>query len=134
MHTAQLLKQTTPPNTEAIVSALHQDALALSAEWSRGDVLSMISDETVAKESAARVLLLAAAAALRAVKDPTMADMTDTMAKMLEAYLSGRLAEKQFCFRDRWTADALETAADDMTTLTEEIADRFRADAEGLAA
>lgn len=127
MHTAQLLKQTTQPGGEAIATALHQDALALSREWARGDVLSMISNETVARESAARMLLRAAALALRAVKD-------EDAAKLLETYLSGRTAEMQFSFRDRWTADALETAADDMTTLTEEIADRFRADAEGLAA
>lgn len=120
MHTTALLRQTTRPHIADMAAALHLDAASLCTEWSRGDVLSMISDRTVATENIARVLLMAAASALNDAGD-------GPMASLLQSYLQGRAAEMQFANRDRRTDDALETGAADLEGLAEDVAKRFRA-------
>jgi hypothetical protein len=125
--TTALLRSTVKPHIAAMAEAIHADAATLAAEWSRGDQLSMLGHGTVAGENTARILILAAAAALNDAGDSDMAGL-------LESYLRGRAAEMQFANRDRWTVDALETGAADVEGLAERIAERFRADAGRVAA
>jgi hypothetical protein len=119
MHTTALLRRTARPHIADMAEAVHLDAAALATEWSRGDTLSLIGNGTVAGENIARILLVAAASALRDAGDGTMAGV-------VESYLRGRAAEMQFANRDSRTDDALETGADDMERGAEVIGARFR--------
>lgn len=126
-NTAALLRHPVKPHIAAMAGAVHLDAAALAAEWSRGDQLSMIGSGTVAAENTARILLLAAASALNDAGDGQMAGL-------IESYIRGRVAEMQFANRDRWTSDALETGAADLEGGAECVAARFRGEAATVAA
>lgn len=126
MQTSILLRQTQPPSMDTIATALYQDACALAKEWSRGDELSMIAASDHARRQVPVMLMRAAIIGF-------MADGDNAMASMLDAMLKGRRAEMAWYHRDLWVDD-LENAADEIEALAEEIATRFRKDAEGLAA
>ena len=126
-HVSALLRRTDEPHIADMAEASRLDAAAMAHEWAKGNDLSMISHQTVATENIARILLMAASAALKDAGD-------GAMGQLLEAYIAGRVAEMQFAHRNHWTGDALETSAADLEGLAEEIAARFRKDAEGLAA
>ncbi len=124
--TAALMRHAAKPPINVMARAIQTDAEAIASEWSRGDDLSMISAKSVARENAPRILLLAAASALKGVDD--------NMAALIAAYLQGRTAEMQFAWRDHRTASELDEGADGMEGAAEMIVARFREASEELAA
>jgi hypothetical protein len=127
MHTPTLIKRLTPPTMDQIAIALYKDAAQVGEEYAKGDELSMISAQSVARNRVPEMLMRAAIIAL-------MADGDNAMAEMLAALLKGRKAGAQWCNRDWQTGEFLEEAAASVEEAGAEIAERFRKGAEGLAA